>query len=236
MSLSHFTFNGKSSGEFGLLVSNVSAFGAPARVVEKVQIPYHNGDLLIDTGAYQNYIVTYEVAIIQNTEVNMRNIADWLLNTNGYCELSDDYTPDYYRLGAYYNQIDYTMTMLNRYGSATISFDCKPQRYLNSGKTPQVFTEGGTIVNPTNMASKPIIVVTSNGSFTLNGEEVTVTHNPWLDTAIDSERMVCYTLRDNTNMANNVTMNQFPVLKTGTNELSFSGFSKVTIYPRWWRL
>lgn len=235
MSLSHFTFNGKSSGDFGLLVSNVSAFGAPARVVEKVQIPYRNGDLLIDTGAYQNYIVTYEVAIIQNTDINMRNIADWLLNTNGYCELSDDYTPDYYRLGAYYNQIDYTMTMLNRYGSATISFDCKPQRYLNSGKTAQSFTASGTIINPTHFDSKPLIEVTGRGYFTVNGTTIYVGNNP-TTTIIDSERMQVY--RDGVNASEFVAMDDYPTLQTGSNTITItsSTITRVDITPRWWRL
>ena len=58
----YFTFNGVSSATFGLLVSNITNFGAPARVVEKVQVPYRNGDLLLDTGTYNNYIVTYRVA------------------------------------------------------------------------------------------------------------------------------------------------------------------------------
>ena len=237
MSLSHFTFNGKSSGDFGLLVSNVSAFGAPARVVEKVQIPYRNGDLLIDTGAYQNYIVTYEVAIIQNTDINMRNIADWLLNTNGYCELSDDYTPDFYRLGAYYNQIDYTMTMLNRYGSATISFDCKPQRYLNNGKSQRRWANGDTLNNPTNFDAKPLLRIYGNGTVTINGSTtITTTNNSgsnYID--IDSERMQIY--RGDANMSANVAMTDFPSLIPDDNTIEISSTSvAVYVTPRWWML
>lgn len=233
MSLSHFTFNGKSSGDFGLLVSNVSAFGAPARVVEKVQIPYRNGDLLIDSGAYNNYIVTYEVAIITNVEQNMRDIADWLLNTSGYAELSDDYNPDTFWMASYYNQLDYTMTMLNRYGSATISFDCKPQRYLNSGQSATVFTSSGTLTNPTYMAAKPIIKLTGNGTSTINGTSIQTTENSGTVITIDCERMQCYT--GTTNKTDKVTMSDYPTLQAGSNTITV-GHSRVEITPRWWKL
>lgn len=235
MSLSHFTFNGISSGRFGLLVSNVSVFGAPARVVEKVQIPYRNGDLLIDSGAYNNYIVAYEVSIIQNTAENLRAIANWLLNTNGYCELTDDYNPEEFRMASYYNQLDYTMTMLNRYGSATISFDCKPQRYLTSGQTPITYnTTYNVLENPTYMPARPLIRINGNGGCSVAGTSITVTNNANSYIYIDCEKMQCY--RGTTNKGNNVTMADFPVLPAGDCVINAGTTTSIVITPRWWKL
>lgn len=40
--------------------------------------------------------------------------------------------------------------IFNLYGRATLEFNCKPQRFLNSGDTAQtISTSGGTITNPT---------------------------------------------------------------------------------------
>lgn len=232
--MNSFTFNGKSSAEFGLLVDNITVYGAPQRIVEKVSIPYRNGDLLLDSGAYANYIITYDVSLITNTQANMRAIVDWLLNTTGYKRLTDTYNIGEYRMGAYYNQIDWTMQALNRYGQASISFDCKPQRYLTSGETVQTFTADGTINNPTNYYSKPLITVTGNGSFNIEGQNISVSDNDY-NITIDSERMQCY--YGSTNMNDHVTFvsGDYPVLIDGDSEITLTGVT-LDIIPRWWQL
>ena len=132
--LSHFTFNGHSTSELGLLVSGINIYGSPSRIVEKVTIPYRSGDLLIDTGAYTNYMLTYTVDIMDNTKATAEAISKWLLGSKGYCELTDTYNPEIYRVASYYNQLDYTLSALYRYGKATITFDCKPQKYLTANQ------------------------------------------------------------------------------------------------------
>lgn len=132
--LNHFTFNGHSTGELGLLVSGINIYGSPSRIVEKVTIPYRSGDLIIDTGAYTNYMLTYTVDIMDNTKATAEAISKWLLGSKGYCELTDTYNPEIYRVASYYNQLDYTLSALYRYGKATITFDCKPQKYLTANQ------------------------------------------------------------------------------------------------------
>lgn len=228
-----FTFNGTSSASFGLIVNNVNNYGSPTRNVEKISVPYRNGDVAIDLGTYENYIVTYEVSLMQNTVSNIKDIADWLLNTKGYKRLSDDWNTGEFREAMYYNQIDWLMSSLSRYGKASISFDCKPQRFLTSGETSTTFTSNGTLTNPTNFNAKPLIVVTGNGNFTVNGETVSVSNNA--DTiTIDCETMQCY--YGNTNMNNYVTLDEFPQLKSGSNTINIGNVSKLVITPRWWRV
>lgn len=132
--LNHFTFNGHSTGELGLLVSGINIYGSPSRIVEKVTIPYRSGDLIMDTGAYTNYMLTYTVDIMDNTKATAEAISKWLLGSKGYCELTDTYNPEIYRVASYYNQLDYTLSALYRYGKATITFDCKPQKYLTANQ------------------------------------------------------------------------------------------------------
>lgn len=243
-----FTFNGTSSAELGLLVSNVSNFGAPSRVVEKIQVPYRNGDLLIDTGTYTNYTVTYTVSLIHNAVATTRDIAEWLLAPQGYCELTDSYNTGETRYAAYYGDINYTMEHLNRYGRATISFDCKPQRYLDSGQSSTTISGSDSITNPTAFAARPFIETDGWGTFYIGDYEITVT-NPGIvgvsEMYIDCESMQCYfkvsTPPDilKVNGSPYVTMPQgFPVLKEGANAIDATLMSggTVTITPRWWKL
>lgn len=232
--MNSFTFNGKSSDEFGLLVSNVSNFGAPSRVVEKIQIPYRNGDLLIDTGAYTNYMVSYEVALIHNTVANTRAIASWLLAPKGYATLTDTYNTGEFRLAAYYSELEYEMEHLNRYGRAVIAFDCKPQRFLTSGQTETTLGSSTTLTNPTAFDAKPLIKVTGDGTFSINGYSVEVTGNTGT-LNIDCDSMQCYIGTLNCNSRVNFA-NGFPVLSPGANTCGKGTATTVKITPRWWQL
>ena len=229
----YFEFNGHKSSEYGLVVNGVNIFNAPSRVVNKINIPYRNGDLLIDTGVYSNIMVSYNIGLTDPTRIP--DITGWLLNTSGYATLKDTWHSGEYRMASYYNDLNYQMSMLYRYGEATISFDCKPQRYLNSGDTTYTISTSTTLSNPTAFASSPKISVTGNGTFTVNGYSVTVTDNASDSITIDCERMQCY--RGTTNMNASVTLaSGFPQLKTGNNSCGKGTVSTLTIQPKWWRL
>ena len=234
--LNHFTYNGKSTGELGLLVSGINIYGAPSRIVEKVTIPYRNGDLLIDTGAYSNYILAYEVCIMDNTKATAEALNEWLLGSVGYQRLEDTYNPEYYRMAAYYNELSYTLSALYRYGRATISFDCKPQKFLLSGETGVHYTVDGTITNPTGMTAKPLIRIagTNGATLTINSTTIVVDDiSSYVD--IDCESMQVF--KGTTNKASTVTMTDFPELVSGSNTIDLgTNTTGVLIYPRWWKL
>ena len=228
--MNYFEFNGHKSTEYGLIVNGINILNAPSRIVDKINIPYRNGDLLIDTGVYSNIMVSYTIGLTDPTKA--RNIADWLLNTSGYKTLKDTYDTTEYRMASYYNDLNYQMSMLYRYGEATISFDCKPQRYLVSGDTA---TSTFPLSNPTNYNAQPIIVIGGNGTCTVNGYSITVADNASNTLTIDCERMQCY--RGTTNMNASVTLaNGFPFLSAGSNTVSVGTVTSVSITPRWWRL
>lgn len=239
-----FTFNGKSSAEFGLLVNNVNNFGAPSRVVEKIQVPYRNGDLLIDTGTYSNCTVTYEVSLIHNAVPNTRAIAEWLLVPQGYCELTDSYNTNEIRMAAFYGEINYVMSHLNRYGKATLNFDCKPQRYIASGQIPITFSSSDTLQNDYPFKCRPLIRLDSDGTCYIGNYEITaafpspkpVGFNHFM---IDCETMQCFWLSGGIarNANEYVSLPQgFPVLEPGSNYIDLDTVSSVDITPRWWTI
>lgn len=165
--LNHFTFNGQSTADFGLLVTALNPYTAPSRRIDKVQIPYRNGDLIIDSGVYNNIIVSYEISLINNTKDNCEAIRNWLLDSQGYHQLIDTINPETFRIGCYYESIEYTLTALYREGRATISFDCFPQRYLERNTPFNVdasieTTNGSTLFLET--ASAPLSITLKGNS------------------------------------------------------------------------
>ena len=53
-----FYYDGRSSIDFGMVISGSGTFGAPQRDVEMVPVLGRNGDLIIDNGRYLNTMLT----------------------------------------------------------------------------------------------------------------------------------------------------------------------------------
>lgn len=163
--INHFTFNGTSTAQLGLIVSGVSIFGAGSRKVEKAGIPGRNGDLQIELGGFNNYTVRYTVSITNDFTTTAQQIREWLLESKGYCELTDTYHPDEIRKACFNSDIEFTTTMLYKYGQASIQFDCLPERYIIRN------TPVKTGPNATTTENTEVILNTTKAPlrFTLNG-------------------------------------------------------------------
>jgi len=232
--LNYFTFNGHSAADYGLLVTGRRIFNAPARRVERYSVAGRNGDVLIEMGSFDNIIIQYDVAVTSNFATNATAIKNWLQSSNGYMRLTDTYDTTHYRMAAMYQSIEFTMTALNREGQATIEFDCKPQRFLLTGESTTTFNSSGSISNPSQMAAKPLLRVYGTGNVTVAGTTFTVNSvNTYVD--VDCETQQCY--KGSTNCNNNVTVNEFPTIPSGSQTITLgTGITKVIVTPRWWEL
>lgn len=130
--MSNFTFDGVSAKALGLIVSGDNVFNGAQRLYDEYQIPGRNGIVYISTGSYANVPVSYTVRIKPSVSLDssMKRIRDWLLFPDGYCKLTDTYQPNIYRMARFVGDVDATIGILCRYGEATLTFDCKPQRYF----------------------------------------------------------------------------------------------------------
>ena len=196
--LNHLTYDGVDSSDFGVFISGDGAFDAPARRGEVISIPGRNGSLFMDEGVFENITVEYPAFIGSGYEQIFRSalgsLRSELTSRGGYKKLTDTYHPDEFRLGVYRSGLEVDPKAITRAGEFTMKFDCKPQRFLNSGEIPYYFTENGTIVNPTLFESSPLIKVTGNGTvaFGNNGEyRFIVSDNPGT-IIIDSDIMEAY--------------------------------------------
>lgn len=238
---------------FGVYVTGTGTYGAPARKLEVTSIPGRNGSILGIDKSYANISVTYPCFIYASLESNLAALRAFLLSRSGYVKITDDYHTGEYRLGIFEGPFNPTVQRKGDAGSFNLVFNCKPQRFLDSGETPVTIPKaGGTITNPTLFPSLPIIRIDeiNNGYFTLNGLTVTISAfggvSVYKRVTIDCETMECYDTDDGTSYNDKLSLTdfRFPELISGVNTLTnvsmaWSDWSPEVgfeIIPRWWTL
>ena len=216
--LNYLTYDGVDSRDFGVFISGEGAFDAPARRGEMISIPGRNGSLFIDEGVFENITVEYPAFIGTGYEAIFRqklgNFRSALTSRGNYKRLTDTYHPDEFRLGVYREGLEVDPQHITRAGGFTMKFDCKPQRFLVSGETPQIFTANGTITNPTLFASSPLLKVTGNGTvaigdyiFTVRGNTTTII----IDTEIMDSYVPASELYELTDENDNIITNEIGI-------------------------
>lgn len=229
------TFAGVSLATYGVYISGSGVFNAPIRAYNEITIPGRNGILLGNEKRLENIEVTYPAFVYSNFAQNMRNLRGFLLSKVGYYELSDTYHTDEYRMACYMGGLEVEPTTKLDAGNFDITFNCKPQRYLNSGKTSTTIAASGstTISNPTLFDARPLIRAYGTGSFEVNGVTVTISTSLGY-TDIDCDTMDCFYSVYNRNQYVSFSSINFPVLSPGSNAVTNGLSGNLVITPRWW--
>ena len=229
-------FNNKSSADCRIQVAHPPGYAYPERDYTITHIPGRNGDIIQDNGCYKNVERTYEVSFDAPNEdfaTYANAVSAWLHSTTGYARLEDSYEPNYYRM-ATYQESNIFENLYNQAGTATIVFECKPQRFLKTGDNTIAIQNSLTIMNPTGFEAYPLFKVTgTSGVLTVNGNSIAIS-------SIDGFVMLDCELQDayKENINKNSTISgTFPVLKPGSNTIRWTGsISSVTMKPRWWTI
>ena len=145
--------------------------------------------------------------------------------------LSFDDSPNfYYKIKQ--AQISETESVIKASGVFSVDFVAEPYEYQKTSLTAYT-TEPITLTNQTTTTALPIIKITGTGTVVLsvNGTGITLT-GLTSSITLDSELQEAYTGLT-TNMNSNMNGN-FPVLKIGSNTITWSGtVTKVEIDPQW---
>lgn len=226
-------YQGRCSRDFGIYISGENTFGSPEKDIESIEIPGRNGNLTISRGRFKNITVSYPVFIRRDFTQNAAAARAWLLGAEGYARLEDTYHPDSFRLAQFMGPIDFEMHCLNRSGTASLSFDCKPQRFLKCGEAPMSCTWGGSIYN-SGFPALPLIRVSGTGAGNLYIGKYTVVIKSIDDyVMLDSDTQNAY--KGTINKNSTISAPEFPVLEPGENGINWSGgITSVEIIPRWW--
>lgn len=233
----YFTFGEKSSADFGVWISGTGTYDAPARDVDMISVPGRNGDLTFDNGRFSNIVVTYPAFISKRFRTRIDDFRAWLCAHHSYVRLEDTYHPDEYRMALYKSGLSVDVMGRMSAGNFDIAFECKPQRFLKEGEVAlPAFTAAGKIYNPTLYAAGPLVrCYGTAGTVTINGTPVRVTGcTAYCD--IDCDLMEVYEGTNSRNGTTTLSNGIFPVLDPGENNISFSGWSRVEVTPRWWTI
>lgn len=234
MGLNSLTFNSINSLAYGVYISGTGVFNSPSRDREMIEVPGRNGDIINDRGRYRNIEITYPAFIIKNFADQVRAWSNKILEPIDYARLEDTYHPDEFRLAVLSQGMEVDPVSWLAAGSFELIFNCRPERFLKSGETAQTFTADGTITNPTDMAAKPIIRVYGSGKVEVNGSEITIASHSlaYIDIDCDLQEAFCGSVNAN----QYISVDEFPTLDSGENNVDLTGVTSVQITPRWWRL
>lgn len=184
-------FDNVSSRTYGVYITGEAVYNAPKRDVEMITIPGRSGSFALDNGRFENIEVSYPAGIYADTEADFRqaisDFRNFLCSRKGYVRLQDEYNPDEYRMAVYKSGLDVDPALL-RAGEFTITFDCKPQRWLTSGETAITVTSGDTLTNPTLFESGPLLEATGYGVIGFNGYETLLEQKPIGNLVLDGPK------------------------------------------------
>lgn len=230
-----FAFGGISSADFGAWITGKGAYNAPARKYESVNVPGRNGSLTIKGDpVFEDITVVYPAFIPRNFAQNMAGLRAALTKFSGKQRLADSFHPNEFYLAEFVEALEVNPAPDAVAGAFEIKFKRDPRRFLLSGEQTTTLTTSGTITNPTEFASAPLLRVYGNGSVGIGDNTLTIS-GAGSYTIIDCEMMEAYQGTASRNENVTFSQNDFPKLIPGVNNITLgSGITQVRITPRWW--
>lgn len=231
------------STEYGIIMTAPPKMIFAEADVETVSVAGRSGDLIISKDRYKNVPVPYECAILPGKSRTLWEATlaalPLLRPSPTYQRLANTYYPESYRMARVSSAVS-VESILRKAGKFTLTFDCKPQRYLFSGLETLSFTSPGSI-NNAYLTALPLIKVygSGDGQISVGGTVVQLigqTDPITLDCDIQD---AYYETGDGTleNRNNQISAPKFPQLLPGVNAVSWSGgVERLEITPRWWTL
>lgn len=237
--LQYFVYNGMSSADFGIVITNTNQLSSPERNVEIVEIDGRDEPLIIDKGNFKPFELKITCSI-DSEEKNIndlsRDIKMWLQSDFKLKKLilSDDL--EYYYNAACVNKLDIE-EVIKELGEFELTFLCDPLKRYEIGDSKIILKTHKTIQNYW-YESKPLIRILGNGDITININDQKVIFKGVQDEIeIDSNIMNAYKIDKFTNNIineNSKMYSDFPVIEAGKNNISWTGdVLSIEITPRW---
>ncbi len=226
-----FKINETLSSDFDIYLADSNLFDSAEPDVDVIDVPGRNGFVHVNKNRFKPFRARLSCYCIKDMQTNIDDFKNYLMSLKGIITLRDTQHPSVFRKNI--NTKGFKLDDSDKEAATfTLEFDCYPQRFLESGIDEITITSGDILINPTFFDSKPLIVVKGNGTLNIGDYELTVnTVQPSI--TIDCESMNCY--NNGVKCNNDVTLTEFPVLKSGDNLINFSGFTEVKITPMWWK-
>lgn len=200
-----FYLDGVDARSVGIKLQSPVEFSDAVPVVDIQSIPGRNGDLVWDTGSYENRSGSASCFCLQkDVEKALSAAGRFLMSGKGYRRLETSDDPDHFWMARVENSPEIAMR-LRTLAPFSIDFDCKPQRFLKDGENTIVFTESGSLFNQYGQVALPLIAVYYKGNTTLIVGSATVElkskwyHKDYLDQELQKYGLNIYVLSSNLN-------------------------------------
>ena len=231
-----FYLDGIDARSVGIQLQAPIEFSEAVPVVEAQTIPGRNGDLIWETGSYENRSGEASCFCLQNdVEKAVSSAGRFLMGKKGYRRLETSDDPDHYWMARVENSPQIAMR-LRTLAPFDIGFDCKPQRFVKAGENAVVFTSNGSLFNQYGQIALPFITIYGDGAGRLTIGDCVVDVKALEGVLyLDSDTQNAYNDKGNQNL--NINAPAFPVLGDGEIRIAFSGgIERGEIIPGWWDL
>ena len=235
--LQYFTYDNKSSADYGIIITKTNQLSGPERNIEVIEVDGRNEPILNDKGNYKPFELKLECSIDSElTNINdiSRNIKGWLQSNFKFKKLilSDD--PEYYYEAVCINKLDIE-EVIEQLGEFQVVFLCNPLKRVVYGENKIILITPKVIYN-NYVNSSPHIKVVGSGDITISiNDQKLILKGVEDEIEVDSEIMNCYKNVDGiiTNQ-NNKMYSEFPVIEEGRNNINWTGnVTRLEIIPRW---
>lgn len=243
-SINSFTYNGRNSLDFGLMVeSKEFVYGSAAPKVETVYVPGYGTMIMnnkvdvLDNEEHEDIDIRFNCHVLpedtQDLHILARKIYSWLYGDIGFKKLQDSYEPNYYRMAYMRQAASVEDVAAALAGRITITFTARAYKRATIGDRPIVLTAPGTIYNTEEYTSKPVVTVYGSGDVVLYFEQRQISISD-IDgyITLDSETLRAY--KGNSNQNSKLVSAMFPRLAPGKNAISWTGtVTSIEIIPHW---
>lgn len=225
-----FSFLNKNSfTDYGILVATRPVIPKPRRHMDYIDVPGRSGSLRVDYETYADIMIPIQCSFKDSDVPGKADaVKGWLNGGEGQLIFSNQ--TDRYYLAHVSDQFDIAQEH-KVFGKFQVDFRCKPFKYAVTN-TPVTLTVVGTITNPGNIASEPVILITGTGNITLtiNGTSIILAEVAGSVT-IDSVLKDSY---KGTALKNSKMTGEFPLLLPGANTVSWTGtVTSVQVTGNW---
>lgn len=210
----------------GLMICELPPITKPKMRVQETLIDGVDGSIIEELG-YEPYDKKLQIGL-----ANKFDIDEVIKYFTGEGNVTFSNEPDKYYKAKIIEQIDYERLL--RYRTASVIFRVQPYKY-ELYENSVIITESGKNVNNNGLEeSKPIMKITGSGTIELLINDLLVFRYTFpedeTEVVIDSERQDAYlgAVLKNRNMTGD-----FPVLKSGSNKVSWTGtITSIEIEPK----
>ena len=233
MGQSYFIWKNIDCRAMGIRLSGPAAIIRPEERAQHVTIPGRSGDLTMLEGEniYNSYIQT--VTIMAHGAARIRQIYDWLRGS-GYVTFSGE--PDKRQAARIIGAVTLNKHSYNLdWWEGEVQFYCQPLKEKLSDSNVVITESGAAVANSGDVKSRPKMQVTASAdsfTITIGGETFTmnqsISGNRYI---IDSETMTVIAISTGRDVTFR-SSGEFPMLGTGSNTITGSGWSKIEIERR----